>query len=109
MCIRDRDALGLVPVRNDHGNAALLVSGGAQLKLAVGAIDEGGNGQAVAIHAIDGLEQVLDLLGDGRLGLLGKLDGSGVLGGSPVGRNLELTESGRDVYKRQMECISQGL
>ena len=76
------DALGLVPVGNDHGDAALLVCGGAQLKLAVGAIDEGGNRQAVAVHAIDGLEQVLDLLGDSGLGLLGELDGSGILGGS---------------------------
>ena len=49
---------------------------------------------AVAIHAIDGLEQVLDLLGDGGLGLLGELDGGGILGGCPVGRNLELTEGG---------------
>ena len=88
------DALGLVPVGNDHSDAALLVCGGAQLKLAVGAIDEGGNRQAVAVHAIDGLEQVLDLLGDGGLGLLGELDGGGILGGSPVGRNLELTEGG---------------
>ncbi len=39
------DALGLVPVGNDDGDAALLVGGGAQLELAVGAIGEGGTGR----------------------------------------------------------------
>ena len=39
------DALGLVPVRNHNGDAALLVLRGAELPLAVGNVDELGDGQ----------------------------------------------------------------
>ncbi len=49
------DALRSVPLGNHNGNAALLVSGSAQLELAVDVTDEGGNGQAVAVHIADGL------------------------------------------------------
>ena len=40
------------------GDAALLVCGGAELELAVGVVHEGGDGQAVAVHAVDGLHDL---------------------------------------------------
>ena len=87
------DALGLVPVRNHDGNAALLVLRGAELPLAVDVLLERGDGQGVAIHAVDGLEEVLDLLDDGGATLDGELVRL-VLGSGPVSGHLELVEGG---------------
>jgi len=86
------DALGLVPMRNGNGNAALLVSGSTQGELTVGQILEGGNRQAVAIHTADGVQDVLDdLHGVGaafqlHVGLV-------VLSGSPGSGNIDLLVS----------------
>ena len=43
------------------------------------------------------------------LGLLGELDGSGILSGSPVGRNLELTEGGSAGIDGLMVGVDDGL
>ena len=61
------DALCRIPFRNGNGNAALFVSGSAQLELAVDMIDERGNRQRVAVHLIDREEDVLNLLDQFRL------------------------------------------
>ena len=80
-------------MRDNNGNAALLVGRGTKLPLAVGVVLEGRNRQAVAIHQIDGTEQLPDLL-DKCLATL-EHDRLGVIGGvGPVGRNLELVEGG---------------
>ena len=73
------DALLGIPLRDGDGDAALLVGGGAQLKGAVGVVDEGGHGQAVAVHLVDGIEDGLDHL-DG-LGAAGLFDGFLVVNG----------------------------
>ena len=87
------DALGLVPGGNGDGDAALLVSGSAQLPLAVHVRHEGGNRQAVAVHAVDGVENVLDLLDQLRLALehFGLVLVHGV---GPVGGNVDLLVGG---------------
>ena len=54
---------------------------------------ERGDGQGVAVHTVDRLEEVLDLLDDGGAALKGELGGR-VLGGRPVGGHLELAERG---------------
>ena len=87
------DALVGVPFGNGDGNAALLVSGSAQLKLAVHMIDEGGNRQAVAVHLVDGEEDVLDHLHEFRLALKLVLDDN-VLSGGPGSGNLDLDIGG---------------
>ena len=56
------DALCGIPFRNCNGNAALFVSGSAQLELSINMIDERGNRQRVAVHLIDREEDVLNLL-----------------------------------------------
>src|SRR5699024_12082046 len=55
-------ALGGIPLGDGDGGAALLISGSALLPLAVGVVGEGGDKQYVAVHAGDGLYQVVDLL-----------------------------------------------
>ena len=87
------DALGGVPVGDGDGHAALFIGGGAQLELAVHVLDEGGDGQAVAVHLADGVEDGLDLLHKLRAALQNGGVG-GVLSGGPVGGNLELLVGG---------------
>ena len=87
------DALGLVPVRNGNGNAALLISGSTQGELAVGQIGEGGNGQAVAVHSADGVQDGLDDL-DGVGTAFQNGLGLVVLSGSPGSGNIDLVVSG---------------
>ena len=87
------DALGLVPLRDHDRDATLLVSGGAELPLAVDDVLERGDRQGIAVHAVNGLEEVLDLFDDGGAALEGEL-GRGVLGGRPVGGHLKLAERG---------------
>ena len=50
------------PLGNESGNAALFVSGSAKLKGAVCVIDESGNGQRIAVHLVNGIEDGLDHL-----------------------------------------------
>ncbi|CDC68726.1 putative uncharacterized protein [Oscillibacter sp. CAG:155] len=87
------DALGSVPGRNVHGNAALLISGSAQLELAVHVLDESGHGQRIAIHLVHGVQDGLDLLhqsgGAFQNGVVFH-----VLGVRPVGGHVELLEGG---------------
>ena len=87
------DALGVVPFGDGDGGAALLIGGGAELEGAVGVIDEGGDGQAVAVHLVHRGEDVLDHLD----GLLAAVDGSGFRGVDrvgPGGGNLDLDVGG---------------
>ena len=55
-----------VPLGDGDGDAALLVGAGAELEGAVGVVDEGGNRQAVAVHLVDGVEDLGDHLDGGR-------------------------------------------
>ena len=59
----------------------------SELPLAVGNVDELGDGQRVAVHAVDGLHELADLLDDGLATLKGELDLL-VLGVGPVGGHL---------------------
>ena len=77
------------PGGNGDGHAALFIGGGAQLKLAVGVLDEGGDGEAVAVHLAHGVQNGLDLLHQLRLAREGG-GIRGILGVGPVGGNLEL-------------------
>ena len=77
------------PGGNGDGHAALFIGGGAQLELAVGVLDEGGDGEAVAVHLAHGVQDGLDLLHQLRLAGQGGGVG-GILGVGPVGGNLEL-------------------
>ena len=87
------DALGAVPGGDGHGHAALLIGGSAQLELAVHVIDEGGNGQAVAVHLAHGVQNVLDHLH--QLGLALELLGLlGIHGVGPVGGHIDLLVGG---------------
>ena len=70
-------ALLCIPLRNGDGDAALLICGCAQLEGAVGVIDEGGDGQCVAVHLVDGIEDGADHL-DGLLAA-GLFDGGLVI------------------------------
>ena len=83
------DALGGIPGGHRHGHAALLIGGGAQLELAVHVLDEGGHGQAVAVHAAHGIQDRGDLLHQSGGTLV--LDGLGLIHGvGPVGGHVEL-------------------
>ena len=87
------DALGGVPGGDRHGHAALLISGSAQLELAVHMIHEGGNGQAVAVHLAHGFQDLLDHLH--QLGLAVQLLGLlGVHSVGPLGGNVDLLIGG---------------
>ena len=82
-----------VPGGDGHGHAALLIGGGALLEGAVHVGHESGHGQAVAVHAVDGLHHVLDHFH--QLGAALQVAGPGlVLGGGPGGGHLELLERG---------------
>ena len=85
------DALGLVPGGNHDGDAALLIGAGALLELAVHMVDEGGDGQAVAVHLAHGEENLLDLLHQLGLALQVVLHGD-VLGVGPFGGHVDLDE-----------------
>ena len=83
------DALGGIPGGDVHRDTALLVSGGAQLELAVHVLDESGDGQRVAVHLVHGIQDGLDLLH--QLGLAGEDGGiSHILCIGPVGGHVEL-------------------
>ncbi|CAN3974044.1 1-deoxy-D-xylulose-5-phosphate synthase, partial [Dysosmobacter welbionis] len=87
------DALGGIPSGNGHGHAALLIGGGAQLELAVHMLDEGGHGQAVAVHAAHGVQNRADLLHQSGGALV--LDGLGLVHSvGPVGGHIELLVGG---------------
>ena len=79
--------------RNGNGNAALLISGSTQGELTVGQIGEGGNGQAVAVHSADGVQDGLDDL-DGVGTAFQNGFGLVVLSGSPGSGNIDLVVSG---------------
>ena len=97
------NALRLVPRGNGNGNAALFVSGSAELPLAVHVRHEGGNGQAVAVHLVHGIEDVLDLLDELGLALVGdglvSVDSVG-----PIGGNVDLGVGGS--AERRWPCGS---
>ena len=79
------NALGAVPGGHHDGHAPLLIGGGALLEGAVGVGHEGGDGQAVAVHAVhgvqDGVDHVHQLGGAGVLAHLGLVLGVGPGGG----------------------------
>ena len=87
------DALGAVPGGNGHGYAALLIGGGAQLKLAVHMVHKGGNGQAVAVHLAHGLQDLLHHLHKLGLTLQGLVLGL-VHSIGPIGGDIDLLEGG---------------
>ena len=87
------DALGGVPGGDGHGHAALLIGGGAQLEGAVHMGLESGNRQAVAVHAVNRIQDLVDHVH--------QLGGTGVavlllhiLGGGPGSGDLELLVGG---------------
>src|SRR5699024_443668 len=86
------NALLSIPLGNHNSGAALLVSGSAQLPLAVGVVGKGGNRQAVAVHTGNGLHDVADHLDNFRTAgqLLGGSVGSGV---GPGSGDLDLVDS----------------
>ncbi|MPM12584.1 hypothetical protein SDC9_58937 [bioreactor metagenome] len=87
------DALHQIPGGNADGYAALLVSGGAQLKLAVHMRQEGGDGQAVAVHLAHGPQNILHLL-DKRGRALGPSGLRGLRCVLPVGGDVKLLIGG---------------
>ncbi len=87
------DALHLIPGGNADGDAALLVSGCAQLKLAVHMGQEGGDGQAVAVHLAHGPQDILHLL-DKRGRALGPSGFGGLCCVLPVGGDVKLLVGG---------------
>ena len=83
------DALLGVPLGNGDRDAALLVRRCAQLEGAVRVVNEGADGQCVAVHLVDGIEDAVDHLhGLGIAGVLGLLDL--VLRVGPGGGNVDL-------------------
>ena len=87
------DALVGVPLGDGHGDAALLVSGSAQLELAVDMIHERGDRQGIAVHLVDGQEDVLDHLHELRLAL--EHGGVGlILSLGPCGGDIDLDVGG---------------
>ena len=87
------DALGAVPGGDGDGYAALFISGGAQLELAVHMVHKGGNGQAVAVHLAHGLQDLLHHLHKLGLALQGLVLGL-IHGIGPVGGNIDLLKGG---------------
>ena len=89
------------PLGNECGHATLFICGSAELKGAVGVVDECGNGQGVAVHLVNGIEDGLDHL-HGLFTAL-KLLGLGVVNCvGPLGGNIDLHESGRT-------CVNCGM
>ena len=87
------DALVLVPGGNADGHAALLVGAGALLEGAVHMVHEGGDGEAVAVHLGDGLQDALHHLHSAGAAL--QLHALRlVLGSGPGGGHVELLEGG---------------
>ena len=82
-----------VPLGNESGNAALFVSGSAKLEGAVCVIDESGNGQGVAVHLVNGIEDSFDHLNGLFAAGVDLLVGL-VLCGLPGLGNLDLYECG---------------
>ncbi len=87
------DALVGIPHGDADGYAALLIGGRAQLELAVHMGHKHADGQAVAVHSANGLQNILDH-GD-QLGLaLQAVAGLLVRGVGPVGGHIDLDEGG---------------
>ncbi len=88
------DALFGIPLGHGNRDAALLIGGSALLIGAVHMVHKRGDGQAVAVHLVDGHQDVLDHLDQLGLALEHGLVLL-VLGVCPCGRNLDLDISGR--------------